>query len=81
MVKFRLGSHNLPIETGRWSRKNREERLCPSCNVVGDEEHMLFDCIEIDRSDLTLQRSLSKIWECDDVDILFTRIVELGTFF
>ena len=79
IVRFRLGSHNLPIETGRWSRKSREERLCPTCNILGDEEHMLFDCVDINRSNLILERSLSKIWECDDVKILFTRIVELGT--
>ena len=28
IVKFRLGSHCLPIEKGRWSRTPREERKC-----------------------------------------------------
>ena len=27
MTKFRLGSHNLKIETGRWNRTPRENRL------------------------------------------------------
>ena len=37
IIRFRCGSHNLPIETGRWSRLPRESRLCPKCHVIGDE--------------------------------------------
>ena len=40
---------------------------------------LLVDCVDINRTNLILERSLSKIWECDDVKILFARIVELGT--
>ena len=38
-------SHNLKIETGRWSRLPRESRVC-NCNnlVVQDECHVLLDC-------------------------------------
>ena len=28
IIRFRLGSHYLPIETGRWSRVPRHQRLC-----------------------------------------------------
>jgi hypothetical protein len=43
VTKFRLSSHSLAIETGRWSRKPREERTCPECRVVQDEPHALAD--------------------------------------
>ena len=43
--RFRLGSHYLRIETGRWSRTRRDERFC-DCgnNQVQDEQHVLSDC-------------------------------------
>ena len=44
VTKFRLSSHNLAVETGRWSRKPREARLCPLCRVVQDECHALAEC-------------------------------------
>ena len=34
ITKIRLGSHLLPIETGRWSRL--PEGLCVICGVLGD---------------------------------------------
>ena len=45
MTRFRVGSHRLRVETGRWSRLPREERIC-SCGVGGvqDEEHVVFHC-------------------------------------
>ena len=45
MTRFRVGSHKLKVETGRWSRVPREERTC-SCGVGGiqDEEHVVFHC-------------------------------------
>jgi hypothetical protein len=33
-IRFRLGSHILPIETGRCSRKPRQDRLCDGCGVL-----------------------------------------------
>ena len=45
MTRFRVGSHRLKVETGRWSRLPREQRTC-SCVVGGvqDEEHVVFQC-------------------------------------
>ena len=51
ITRFRLGSHSLPIETGRWSRVKREDRLWKFCNIFGDEYHFIYDCSLIDRSD------------------------------
>jgi len=42
--RLRLSSHNLRIETGRWSRIPRDHRLCP-CGAVQDEQHVLTQCI------------------------------------
>ena len=42
-TRFRLGSHRLKVETGRWSRIPRERRLC-LCGQVQDEMHTLLDC-------------------------------------
>ena len=42
-TRLRLSSHNLKIETGRWSRLPRERRLCP-CGLVQDEKHAIELC-------------------------------------
>ena len=41
--RLRLGSHSLRVETGRWSRTPRENRLC-ICDNVQDEIHVLLHC-------------------------------------
>ena len=43
-TRFRLSSHNLQIERGRWSRTPREQRLCDCGNHIQDERHALFFC-------------------------------------
>ena len=52
LSRLRLSSHNMPIETGRWSRVLRENRICQTCKVIGDESHYIYDCVEIDRTNL-----------------------------
>ncbi len=46
ITKYRMGSHHLKIETGRWSRKNREDRLCDKCDTqsIQNLNHVLFVC-------------------------------------
>ena len=41
--RLRLSSHYLHIETGRWSRIARENRLC-QCGEVQTEHHVLIGC-------------------------------------
>ena len=45
MTRFRLGSHRLTVETGRWSKTPADRRLC-TCNVVEvqDEAHVVYRC-------------------------------------
>ena len=76
IIRFRLGSHVLPIETGRWSRTERSERLCRSCNVLGDEKHALFTCSAIERDSLHLPNAIGDIWEVEDVFELFKKLKE-----
>ena len=44
-TRVRVMSHNLKVETGRWSRTPTEQRLC-CCNEnkVQDERHVLLEC-------------------------------------
>jgi hypothetical protein len=43
---FRLGSHSLEIETGRYIGLNRSERICKLCtqNMIESEYHFLLCC-------------------------------------
>ena len=43
VTRLRLSSHHLRIETGRWSRTQREDRTC-TCGQVQTEEHVLLNC-------------------------------------
>ena len=49
-TRFRLSSHRLKVETGRWSRTPRENRICGcGSGEIQDENHVLFDCIKTER--------------------------------
>lgn len=43
-TRMRTSSHKLRVETGRWARLNRNDRLCKCREAVGDEEHALTHC-------------------------------------
>ena len=46
ILRFRMGSHLLPIEQGRHLRLPRHRRVCGLCHTgaLGDERHMLLEC-------------------------------------
>ena len=46
MVRFRISSHQLRIETGRYEKMPRDERICYFCtgSKIEDENHFLLDC-------------------------------------
>ena len=49
LTRFRLCSHSLEIERGRYQNSNRQERLCQYCKAHGrdeveDEGHFLISC-------------------------------------
>ena len=63
IIRLRLGSHYFPIETGRWNRTPRQNRICTNCSVLGDEKHYIYYCPNIARHDIILNDDISKIWE------------------
>ena len=46
ITRWRMSSHNLKIETGRYTRPitARENRLCDVCKVIDDEYHAIYVC-------------------------------------
>ena len=48
-MRFRLGCHNLPIDSGRQHGIPRHQRICTRCSLemVGDEHHLLFTCTAV----------------------------------
>ena len=46
LCRFRLSSHNLEIEAGRYTGKSRNNRICKCCNanVIESEFHFLLIC-------------------------------------
>ena len=77
VVKFRLGSHYLPIETGRWRGVSRTERLCTACGVLGDEKHALYSCSLIFREDIVLEEYMHHIWYQPEIFKLMKRLKEI----
>ena len=45
-TKLRLGTLKLEIETGRWTKKDKDQRFWKLCssNKIENECHFLFDC-------------------------------------
>ena len=43
-TRLRLSSHRLRVETGRWSRIERADRLCQCGSDIQTEQHVLIDC-------------------------------------
>jgi hypothetical protein len=50
VARFRMGSHHLGIETGRWKKIPRSERICACCNSGerDDELHLLRCSLLVD---------------------------------
>ena len=46
LTKLRISDHILQIERGRYSKNyvSPEQRKCPYCHVMENEEHFLVNC-------------------------------------
>ena len=46
VTKLRISAHSLPIERGRHSNIQRQNRVCDICTdaKIGDEYHILMEC-------------------------------------
>jgi hypothetical protein len=47
LSKYRLSSHKLAIEQGRYNKTERSRRACKYCNLdkVEDEYHFILECL------------------------------------
>ena len=66
ILRFRMGSHHLPVEEGRHFNLPRASLVCNLCSTgaLGDERHMLLECLAL--ADLRLQFS-SLLLSCSSV--------------
>ena len=66
ILRFRMGSHHLPVEEGCHFNLPRASRVCNLCNTdaLGDERHMLLECPAL--AALRLQFS-SRLLPCSGV--------------
>jgi len=74
ITRFRCGSHHLPIESLRWSRVARENRLCGKCCVLGDEYHFIFHCLDFPGYFRSCIDNLSAIWKHNDLFRYFIKL-------
>ena len=80
-VRLRLSSHTFPIETGRWSRTKRENRLCIKCNVLGDESHYIYNQWRFNVYNIHLHgKELSMVFHMDQFLALLFFLYLLMTF-
>ena len=73
-TRLRLSSHSMPIETGRWRRVLRKDRLCPTCNTLGDEKHYIYTCPDVDRSELEDIPPIHLLTEYEKLPLLLTKL-------
>lgn len=65
VTQLRLSNHKLPIETGRYTGIDRNNRLCTLCKCsTGDEYHCLMQCYHPKLTDLR-NKFLSKIFQIE----------------
>ena len=65
-TRARLSSHYLRVETGRWSRIPREERLCTCGKDVQTEAHVMLKC------ELTEEIRMKYLVTLSEIEELFT---------
>ena len=66
--RFRLSSHRLKVETGRWARIDRNRRLCSCSANIQDEHHVLRECAlseEVRNQYLQLNMNIPEIFNSD----------------
>ena len=44
ITKYRVGSHELKIQSGRLAGSDRQDRICDSANGIQTVHHVLFSC-------------------------------------
>ena len=53
-MKLNINNHKLNIETGRYNKISRCDRIFPVCSLdIEDEIHFLFDCANFHQLETT----------------------------
>ena len=62
---LRLSAHRLHVETGRWSRIPRDQRVCDKChlNEIQAEYHVVFKCTHTHSGDIRQLYPTIDTWE------------------
>ena len=78
--KFRCGVAPIRIETGRFEKLEVSQRLCPFCNFVEDEIHVILHCdayndlrnISVTKA-CSLLPTFNNLTENDQMEFLFSQ--------
>ena len=67
ITKLRTSSHRLAIETGRWAKVDRENRICENCLLqkIEDESHFLLECHMHLQERLVLSEKIKNLGKID----------------
>ena len=81
---MRISYHNLGIETGRYNKINREQRICKHCNKneIDDEEHFFLSCSQNEPIRKDFLENINKIYPTGGVinkNDLILKILSIST--
>ena len=76
-TKLRTSSHSLNIETGRFTKKKRDTRICTLCNYkkVENECHFLLECPFYTKERLTFFKSIDFVVLPADTENKFSTLM------
>ena len=81
ITRWRLSNHDLKIETDRRRDIPREQRICDLCEVLEDEEHVIFVC---PRYNEIRERHNELLEERSDIQLFlsptYESVYEIATF-
>jgi hypothetical protein len=86
MARFRLSSHRLAVETGRFTRAAYGDRVCLCCvgDPVEDEYHAIFECCrfeEIREQFTDIFRDFEHEWQGDAMELQTIYKLDMQQFF
>ena len=59
-----------------YTRTKREDRLCSTCGVLGDEAHFIYYCSNVERGNLTDIPDLCDLSSYEKLQILLMKLKE-----
>ena len=68
LSSFRISTHKLRIERGRYVGEKPEDRLCITCNKIEDEVHFLCQCQKYENQSKILYDKLTDFKTISRID-------------